>query len=199
MTFSASTLLSLVIETIRNPREGAARILNFAPPRDVLLQMLALVVIISVLLGQLGVIALGGSLSDGALAGPFSLNPMTATIVQFGLLMLLVVSIHSIGRAMGGTGSMEETLLLVVWLQVILLCLQAAQLLALLIVPPLAAVIGLATLGIFLWLLVNFVAVVHNFRSLGLVFAGVLMSALAILFSVSLVLTVLGFSTPGGM
>lgn len=197
MTFSLSTLFTLALESIRNPREGAAAILNFAPSRDVLLQLLALVVVISVLFGQLSVFVLGGGLSDGALTGPITLSPLTAAIVQFGLLVLLVISIHSIGRAFGGTGSFEETLLLVTWLQFILLCLQLVQLLALVLIPPIGALIGLISIGIFLWLLVNFVAVIHNFRSLGLVFAGVLISAFAIIFALSLILSMLGLAVPG--
>jgi hypothetical protein len=199
MTFSLSNLLSLAIETIRNPREGAATILSFAPPRDVLLQLLGLVVVLSVLFGQLGVLLLGGGLSDGALTGPIALSPLTAAIVQFGLLVMLVIAVYSIGRACGGTGSFEETLLLVTWLQFILLCLQLVQLVALLVVPPLGGLIGLASIGIFLWLLVNFVAVLHNFRSLGLVFAGVLISAFAIVFAMSLVLSMLGLAVPGSL
>ncbi|MDJ0859858.1 MAG: Yip1 family protein [Dinoroseobacter sp.] len=197
MTFSLNTLLSLVLESIRNPREAAATILNFAPSRDVLLQLLALVVVLSVLFGQVGVVLLGGGLSDGALTGPIVLSPLTAAFVQFGLLVMLVISIHSIGRAFGGTGSFEETLLLVTWLQFILLCLQIIQLAALVLVPPLGGLIGLLSVGLFLWLLVNFVAVIHNFRSLGLVFAGVLISAFAIIFALSLILSMLGLAVPG--
>lgn len=197
MTFSLNTLLNLVLESIRNPREGAATILNFAPSRDVLLQLLALVVVISVLFGQAGVFLLGGGLSDGALTGPIALSPLTAAVVQFGLLVMLVIAIHSIGRAFGGTGSFEETLLLVVWLQFVLLCLQLVQLLALVLIPPMGAIIGLISVVIFLWLLVNFVAVIHNFRSLGLVFAGVVISAFAIIFALSLILSMLGLAVPG--
>ncbi len=199
MTFSLGNILSLVLESIRNPREGAATILNFAPSRDVLLQLLALVVVLSVLFGQAGVLVLGGGLSDGALTGPIVLSPLTASIVQFGLLVMLVISIHSIGRAFGGSGSFEETLLLVTWLQFILLCLQVVQLAALVLVPPIGGLVGLLSIGIFLWLLVNFVAVIHNFRSLGLVFAGVLISAFAIIFALSLVLSMLGLAVPGSL
>lgn len=199
MTFSLGTLLNLVLESIRNPREGAATVLNFAPSRDVLLQLLALVVVLSVLFGQAGVVILGGGLSDGALTGPIALSPLTAAFVQFGLLVMLVISIHSIGRAFGGTGSFEETLLLVTWLQFVLLCLQLVQLLALILMPPLGGLIGLISIGIFLWLLVNFVAVIHNFRSLGLVFAGVLISAFAIVFALSLILSMLGLAVPGSL
>ncbi|NCM97616.1 MAG: YIP1 family protein, partial [Rhodobacterales bacterium] len=71
-------------------------------------------------------------------------------------------------------GRFDEALILVVWLQFVLLGLQAVQLVAYAVAPLLADLIGLATVALFFWLLTNFVAELHGFKSLGLVFVGVL-------------------------
>lgn len=199
MTLTLNNLLSLVIQTIKAPQEGASTILSMGLPRDVLLQLLTLVVVLSVIAGQLGVFALGGGFEDGAMTGPFILSPLMAAFIQLALLIVLVSAVHGIGRALGGTGSFEESLALVTWLQFILLCLQVLQFVALILVPVLGGLIGLASIALFMWLLVNFVAVIHGFTSLGLVFAGVLISAFGILFAMSLVLAMLGLSIPGSL
>jgi hypothetical protein len=199
MTFSINTLLSLVVQTVKSPQEGASTILSFGLPREVLVQLLTLVVVLSVLMGQLGVVAMGGGMQDGAMTGPFVMSPVMATFIQFALLVVLVGAVHVIGRALGGRGSFEEALALVTWLQFILLSLQVVQIVALVVFPMLGAVIGLASVALFLWLLVNFVAVIHGFSSLGLVFAGVLISAFGILFAMSLLLAMLGLSIPGNL
>lgn len=199
MTFSINTLLSLVVQTVKAPQEGASTILSFGLPRQILMQLLSLVVVLSVLMGQLGVFAMGGGLQDGAMTGPFLLSPVMAAFIQFALLIVLIGAVHVVGRALGGKGSFEESLALVTWLQFILLTLQVVQLVALVLFPLIGGLIGLASIGLFLWLLVNFVAVIHGFTSLGLVFAGVLISAFGILFAMSLLLAMLGLSFPGSL
>jgi hypothetical protein len=199
MTLTLNNLLSLVLQTIKAPQEGASTVLALGLPRDILVQLLSLVVVLSVIAGQLGVFALGGGFEDGAMTGPFIMSPLVATFIQFALLIVLVTCVHVIGRALGGTGSFEEALALVTWLQFILLCLQVIQFVALILFPMLGALIGLASIGLFLWLLVNFVAVIHGFASLGLVFAGVLISAFGVLFAMSLLLAMLGLSIPGSL
>lgn len=199
MTFTPNAVLSLVVQTVKAPQEGASTILSLGLTRDILSQLLALVVVLSVLVGQLGVILMGGGMEDGAMTGPFVMSPLMATAVQMMILFILIVSVHVIGRALGGTGSFEESLALVTWLQFILLCLQVLQIVAIVVFPTLGALIGIASIVLFLWLLINFVAVIHGFTSLGLVFAGVLISAFGILFGMSLVLAMLGLSIPGSL
>lgn len=199
MTFTPNTVLNLVVQTIKAPQEGASTILSMGLTRDVLAQLLCFVVVVSVLTGQLGVFAMGGGLQDGAMTGPFLMSPLVATFVQFALLIVLITSVHVIGRALGGRGSFEESLALVTWLQFILLSLQVVQIVALLLFPLLGGLIGLLSILLFLWLLVNFIAVIHGFSSLGLVLVGVIISAFGILFAMSLILAMLGLSFPGSL
>ncbi|MFN3145271.1 MAG: hypothetical protein ACE368_08365 [Paracoccaceae bacterium] len=81
---------------------------------------------------------------------------------------------------LGGGGSLDDTILLMAWMQWILVGLQVIQILALLVIPPLVGLIVLAGMGLFFWLLTNFVAELHGFRSLGRVFMIILLSMVGI-------------------
>ncbi len=194
MTWTLKDLLGLAVETIKNPREGASTILNFAPPREAIWYMLALVVVLSVILAQATALLVSG----GGANGPFALSPLMLGFVQGGLLLVMIYATFWIGRAFGGTGSFEETMLLVTWLQFILVCLQVAQTLAMVLLPPFAGLIGIAALFLFFWLLVNFVAILHGFASLGMVFAGIILSFFGIGFGLALILTLIGLTPEMG-
>jgi hypothetical protein len=66
------------------------------------------------------------------------------------------------------------------------------QLVLLVTVPLLTPVVEIGAVLLFLWLLVNFVAEMHGFRSLGLVFLGVVVTFVVAVFSMSLLLMMLG-------
>ena len=96
-----------------------------------------------------------------------------------------------------GTGSFEEALLLITWMQFIFVVLQVVQSLAFIFFPVVAGLIGIVALGLFFWLLTNFIAVLHGFSSLGLVLVGIIGSAIGIVMGLSLVLAILGVTVPG--
>lgn len=79
-------------------------------------------------------------------------------------------------------------MLVVVWLQLLMLGVQVAQLLALVVLPPLAGLIGLIGFVGFVWLMVNFIAELHGFRSLGLVFGGIIVTFIAAAFVLAILL-----------
>ncbi|MEM1363314.1 MAG: Yip1 family protein [Pseudomonadota bacterium] len=194
--FTLRDLLSRAIETVRNPQDGARLVIGQNIPMPILWQMMFAVVALSVVLGQGLMIFLAEPTS---LAGPLVWNPMLMAGVQVAVLMISVYAVHWIGHAMGGTGTFEDALALMIWLQFIMICLQIVQLAAMMLAQGLADIIGLAGVVLFLWLLTNFVAVLHGFRSLGLVFVMILGSLLGIIFVLSLVLSILGFAVPGAV
>lgn len=192
MTLTFNSVMGLVWRTVTNPREGAAEVLALGVPRQALWTILALVVVLSILLAHAtGLLMLAGG---GMAMGPIVMGPLVTGVVQLALLLLMVAAIYWIGRAMGGTGSFDETLLLVSWLQFIMVCIQAVQTVALILLAPLATIIGFAALVLFLWLLTSFVAVLHGFRSLAQVFLMILASAFGIAFALSILLAALGFN-----
>jgi hypothetical protein len=128
-----------------------------------------------------------------------AIPPIVTGVIQLILLVIVIVAQHMIGRAMGGTGTLPEGILLITWLQFIMVCLQVVQTLALVVLPPLAGLIGIAGLAIFLWLLTHFIAALHGFKSLAQVFVMVLVSAFGLAFVLSILLTMAGVTMPGVM
>ena len=188
---SLGPLLRMARDTVSNPREGAETVLSLGLPRQALWLAFALVVVLSMLLGDI-LYLLAGVPQDGPLTGPMGGSPLVMGLLQAGFLYMMAHAITQIGRLFGGTGRFEEALTLIVWLQFIFLCVQVLQLAALLLMPPIAGLITILALALFLWLLVNFIAALHGFTSLGMVFAMTIVSAFALLFLLSLVLTMLG-------
>lgn len=188
-------LLRLARETVSNPQEGAATVLSFAPARQALWLMFALVVVLSLILREF-VAVFTDFPPDGPIMGPMQSSPFVLGLVMAGFLFLTIHAVHRIGLFFGGTGSFEESALLVIWLQFILICIQVIQIATLFILPPLAGLVTILAIALYVWLLVNFIAVLHGFTSLGMVFVATLLSAFAILFAFSLVLSILGLAVP---
>jgi hypothetical protein len=192
MTLTLNSLLAMVWRTVRNPREGATELLSLGVPREALWPALALVVVLSILFAQVTSLLMTGQAGMGGMP----IGPAATGFIQLLLLVVMVFAIFWIGRAMGGSGSFEEAILLVAWLQFIMVCLQVVQAAALLILPPVAGLIGVAGLVLFLWLLTNFIAVLHGFSSLVQVFIMILVAAFGIAFGLSIILTLIGVTVP---
>ena len=121
-------------------------------------------------------------------------HPLVGLYAAFMVGLITAVFGGRPGMISGATGALA----VVTWLQVVLVCVQLVQTVALLLMPPLGLLIGWAALLLFLWMLTNFVAELHGFKSLGLVFVMILASSLGIVFVFSLVLTILGLGPTGG-
>ncbi|MEX3015249.1 Yip1 family protein [Gymnodinialimonas hymeniacidonis] len=187
-------LLNMVRDTISDPRRGAEMVLALNLPRSALWLAFALTIVFSMILAVLVTFVLGTP-EEGPLTGR---TPVALGLLQGAFLFLAVHAVTHIGRIFGGTGSFEGALALITWLQFIFIVLQVLQLMVALIAPPLAAVISLLAIVLFFWLLSHFVTVLHGFTSVGQVFLMTLLSFMVILFTLSLVLSLLGLGLPTG-
>lgn len=183
-------LLNLAALSIRTPKDGAAEVLRIAPERPILWMAFALMVVCSLIMGEI-VAMLFPAAAEGPLTGQSSL---VLGLMQGAFLFLTVHAITYIGRLCGGTGDFDGALALMTWLQFVFLLIQLAQLALLLISPPLAGLMTLLAIGLFFWLLVNFIAVLHEFESVGMVFFMTLVSFVSIVFTLSIILTILGLT-----
>lgn len=189
-------LLRMARDTVSNPREGAETVLALGLPKQALWLAFALVVVLSMLLGDL-LYLLADLPRDGAMTGPLGASPLVMGLLQGAFLFLMAHAVTLVGRMFGGTGRFDEALALIVWLQFIFLCVQILQLAAVLVIPPMAGLITMLAVGLFFWLLVNFIATLHGFTSLGMVFMMTILSGFTILFVLSLILTLLGVTFEG--
>src|SRR5690606_16023535 len=77
------------------------------------------------------------------------------------------------GQAMGGTGTLSETAILIVFLQFVLLLAQVLELFLWIAAPPLAGVFVILVAAVAFWININFIDVLHGYgsllKSLGLV------------------------------
>ncbi|MCU0902899.1 MAG: YIP1 family protein [Tabrizicola sp.] len=176
MTLS-DRLIALAKLTLQDPPAATRALIAEGVPLQARTAGLLLVAVLSAVLASLQA-NLNPQPMDPITAAMLA-SPFRAAVVQWAFLVLSVVLIHRVGRAFGGGGGFADALLIVVWLQCLALVLQVLQLVATVISPPLAGIIGLAGFVAFLWLMTNFITELHGFRSRGMVFVGMALTALA--------------------
>ncbi len=184
-----STLATLFRLTLQDPRRGFRAVLSLGLPLPVRTTALLLVAVASTIVSHLGFLMLPAT--DDPLAQFLTASPFRTALMQWFLLAATALLITFVGRARGGTGNLPDALLLVVWLQVPMVAIQIVQLVALVVVPPLAGLISIGGLVLFLWLLTSFIAELHGFASRGAVLAGILITSFAVAFALVVMLTLL--------
>lgn len=177
MDLSLQSLLSMARFTVQNPREGARMVMQVSMPMSARWAGFALMAVMSSVLAHVSFGLLPAE--SQAQMGNAMASPFRTVILQGALMLVAAHAIVWVGRWRGGVGTFENVLILMVWLQFILLILQAFQIAVQILVPPLADILGFASVGIFLWLLSNFVAEVHKFESVGKAFAGIMITMFA--------------------
>lgn len=189
MDVSVTTVLELVRFSVQSPRTAARQILAMAIPNTARWLLFLLVISASAVLTHVGFSLLPQD--DRAFMETAMSSPLRTAILQAGFLLVVVAAVHRVGRRQGGTGNFADSLLLVGWLQFILLCLQITQIIALLILPPLAEIIGVIGLVLSFWLLTQFILELHGFQSAWKVFLGILGVLFSAAMAASLVLVLI--------
>ncbi|SLN10332.1 Yip1 domain protein [Pseudoruegeria aquimaris] len=189
MQSTLKPLLDLAVLSLRDPRKGLRDVLNLGIPQGFLWQLLVLVIAVSVVLayGNLMLSPVDLEAAQGAVPSPFLL-----AIILGSSMVGTVFAAYFVGRACGGTGRFDEVLLAITWLQAVMLLIQVAQTLAGLILPPLGDMIALFAIAAMFWLLTNFVAEVHGFASLGLVFVMILATMIGVAVGLAVILILIG-------
>jgi hypothetical protein len=195
MTLSLPFLLSLVWETILSPREAARQVMAIDLPRAIRWQALfALVLVGSVLAVTITWMITGHPVMY---LGVVPATPFVAAIVSLSGSVFTVFAIFWIGRAMGGTGGFGDAISLVAWTQFVVICMQLVQLAAFILLSPVSAAVDIAAALISIWILTNFIAELHSFKSLSKVFLMIIVTMLGLAFGLSLILAIIGVSVPG--
>ena len=191
MDLTVANLAGLVALTLREPREAARVILRVPLPLSARWAAMLLMAVLSAVLMQVMQALLPPPLAaDGTPlepVGPFFWAGMM--VVGMVLTSLLV---FAVGKWRGGRGELPDAVILIAWLQFLQLVVVAVQILLMLVLPMVAPVVEIIGVLLFLWLLVNFVAEMHGFRSLGLVFLGVILTFFGFVFAMSLLLMTFG-------
>ena len=186
MPMTARDLIQAGRLTLKDPRQGARVVLGWPFSVGELWLVLGLTAIVSALLAEF-LVAQTPEGVDPVLTAMMA-SPVWFAAIQFFGLAVLTAMVFGIGRQFGGTGGFAGALALIGWLQSILIVLQVAQIAALLVMPPLALIISLVSLVLFLWLLTSFTAELHGFRSLGRTFVGMIGAFLGVTVILSVIL-----------
>ncbi|MDT8855718.1 Yip1 family protein [Paracoccaceae bacterium Fryx2] len=172
MELTLASFWQLVRHTLQKPRQAASYVMSLGVPMAARWAGMWLMAAASALIMFVSFSLMPISLPP--MVAAIVANPLQLAAVQVAGLIGTVLAIHFFGRLFGGTGSLADALLLVVWLQVILLGMQLVQLATDILLPPLAGVVAIMSMLLSPWLLTNFVAELHGFRSLFLVFLGII-------------------------
>ena len=176
----------LARQAVTEPREAASTLLSMGVPKEAYWPAFFALVALSVLLTEVL-----GTLSPAPESiispGPLVMAALTAVISA-----VSVWAIWKVGRAVGGTGSFDEALLLTVFLQAILFAGQLVELGLLILLPPLAGLFSVALIVIAFWLNINFIAALHGFTSLWRAFGVLVMATIGVALVLIFLMTLTG-------
>lgn len=181
------SLRDLIVLTIREPARAAQILLQLKLSREALWTGLLLVAVLNTMLFSLSNLLV----PSPQLLPLFMESPTIYLIMIFAGLLLTCMAVHWVGRAAGGKGSLQDVMVLIVWLQGLRVLVQCASLLLILTVPFLSMLLVLAAAAIGLYITVHFVNQAHRFNSIGLAFGVLIASGLAIVLGLSALISVL--------
>ncbi|WP_412554632.1 YIP1 family protein [Shimia sp. MIT1388] len=188
-------LTALFWLTVRDPSEAAVALMSRPVPRNVGWMILALGIVLNALahFATLTLFPAPPEMNVPFLTAPF----LYTTILGCGL-VLLVFSFYWGGRAIGGRGRFDDVLLAIGWLQYMRFAVQLASLLLMLAMPGFALVFVLGVGLYSIWVVLNFINVIHGFNSLGKSVMLVLITMMGLTVGMTLLLS-LGAATAIGM
>lgn len=195
---STPTLLSLLEQTARNPREAVRSLKAMALTPEIAWLAFAAVLAVEIFfIHLLSTLAGPAEPAPGALAPGLVESPLLLGLVQGSVVLLMTLSVHWVGRALGGTGRLEVSVAAVALLVFTMMVLQVVELVIVVIVPGLVGGVLLFHIAVFFWLLTMFITEIHGFKRPPLVLVGIILSMFAIAFVLSLVLALIGITLPG--
>ncbi|KJZ31590.1 hypothetical protein TW83_07980 [Paracoccus sp. S4493] len=156
---------ALTRQTLRNPEQAARWLIDQGWPMQVRWMALVLAVSLSGLLAYASTLLFPLPADEGAAVFSISRQPLVLAGMQLVAIVVGAGLMAGVGRMFGGHGRFEDALLLTVWIEVMLLIVQLAQIVLSLALPALAGILGIIAVALFLWLTVQFTKALHGFTS----------------------------------
>lgn len=186
-------LFALAKRTVTQPRAAAEDLVAMNIPRGTLWIALALAVVLNTLVYQVTIVIA---------PPPGPLPVLLASPLPFALFVAggLIVSIYAltfVGRRLGGSGSLETLMTLLIWLQYLRFAVQIVALVISLFAPGLAALVVFSASLYGIWLLLHFVDVGHQLNNLLTSFGVLVMAMLAIMICMVILLSLFGLQNLG--
>ncbi|MFU8882482.1 MAG: YIP1 family protein [Rhodobacterales bacterium] len=186
-------LTALVVDTLRDPRATAERLIAQDIGMPTLWAGLALAAVLNALLVGVNLMLF----PNAAFPLPaLLLNPVIYAVMMAAGLAFSIFVLTWVGGKMGGQGALQDVAVLLIWLQYLRLVAQLVLLVLTLVIPVLAIIATLAVALYSFWLLLTFLDVAHRLGSLGKSALVLVFSFLGVIFALSMLLTLIGVPTP---
>lgn len=194
MSSDVSFVFQLIVQSFTQPRQVAEYLIRRQLSRANLWLIFGLVTVLSALVLS-AVAAVTPTPPD---VQSLTLSPWVAAIFVGAVMLILVFSLFYVGRWIGGTGSLDDTILMISWHQGITVAFQVAQLVLVLLSPSLGAFANLIGIIFLFYVLLQFIDVLHGFASLAKSFGAFALAMVAMMFGLAILMSVLGISAVGG-
>lgn len=186
MTFD--DLKELVIISLREPAMALDRLRMMAPDMSTRWMALLLAVSLSTLLAGFARLLFPVDVENPV--SQLIAQPLMLASVQFVGMVIAAVLMTVVGRAFRGHGLFADALLVVAWIEIMLVAVQAVQVVLALIFPISAVLMSLVAFGMLIYLTLQFTKALHGFQNTFLVLLGFVGSVLLF----AMVLSLLGVS-----
>ncbi|WP_207099598.1 Yip1 family protein [Paracoccus shandongensis] len=183
---------ALVGLSFRDPQRAAQALMGQGWPVQARWMALLAAVSVSALLAWLAGAMFAAPSDEDVQVVLLSQQPMVLAVMQMGAIVIAAGLMSGVGRMFGGQGRFEDALLLTVWIEVLLLLVQAVQIVLSLVLPSVAGLLGIMAMALFLWLTVQFTKALHGFSSTLKVTMGLIGTAIAAGFLLSILAAALG-------
>lgn len=179
-------------DSLTRPREAARRLIALhVHPRD--LVFVAMVISCAGILIAYATMRIGGGMIDPVSARLLSM-PLLAAGMEFAVMLTIGWLTWKIGQLFGGKGTLQAAVTLVIWLNVMLLGIQALQFVALAVLPVLAAALALVGMIWALWAFANYVTELHGFDNPLMVMGGIVLTGIVLLITLGLLFALMGLT-----
>lgn len=186
-------LLRLILDTLRDPRDVARRLLVLNLDTSVLWLALVLVTVLNALLFHLSNVLFPAPSPAPGLTN----NPMLYAIASGGAFVISIFVLTWVGNIMGGRGRLADVLVLMVWLQFVGLAGHVVMMLIVAALPPLALGLTMVIFGLSLWITLHFLSAAHHFDSLWRAFGVLVGTIVGLSVGLTIFLTLIGVSAQG--
>ncbi len=193
MNNDISFVFQLILESFTQPRKVAEYLISRKLSRNSNWLILGLVAVLSALVLS-AVSAVTPAPPD---VQTLSLSPWIAAVFVGVVMLTLVFALFYVGQWMGGTGSLDDTILIISWHQGITVAFQIAQLALVLLSPSLGAIANLIGIIFLFYVLLQFIDVLHGFGSLAKAFGTFAVAMVCMMLGMAVLMSMLGFSALG--
>lgn len=185
-------LPGLAIETLRDPRGTAARLIALDLDLPTIWTALALGAVLNAMIFSVNIMLFPTTFP---IQGLFS-NPILYAVAMAGGMVISMHLLTWVGGMMGGQGRLADVTVVLVWLQYLRVAAQALLLLMTILVPALALMAMMVVAFYSIWLMLTFLDVAHRFESLGKAALLLVFTVVGIIMGLSFLIALIGVPVP---